>query len=46
VDDAHPFFSLTGTVGGVVMDLPDGGGLFLGEGANDPNDLLLGGTIG
>lgn len=46
VDDAHPFFSITGTVGGVVMDLPDGGGLFLGEGANDPNDLLLGGTVG
>lgn len=46
VDDAHPFFSITGTVGGVVMDLPDGGGLFLGEGANDPNDLLLGGTAG
>ena len=46
VDDAHPFFSITGTVGGVVMDLPDGGGLFLGEGANDPNDLLFGGTVG
>lgn len=46
VDDAHPIFSLTGTVGGVVMDLPDGGGLFQGEGADDPNDLLLGGTIG
>lgn len=46
VDDARPFFSITGTVGGVVMDLPDGGGLFLGEGANDPNDLLLGGTVG
>lgn len=46
VDDTHPIFTLTGTLGGVVMDLPDGGGLFLGEGANDPNDLLLGGTIG
>jgi len=46
IDDVHPFFTLTGTVGGVVMDLPDGGGLFEGEGANDPNDLLLGGTIG
>lgn len=46
VDDAHPFFSLTGTVGGVVMDLPDGGGLFLGEGASDANDLLFGGTVG
>jgi hypothetical protein len=46
IDDAHPFFSITGTVGGVVMDLPDGGGLFLGEGANDPNDLLFGGTVG
>jgi len=46
VDDAHPLFSLTGTVGGVAMDLPDGGGLFLGEGANDPNDWLLGGTVG
>lgn len=46
VDDAHPFFSITGTVGGVVMDLPDGGGLFMGEGANDPNDLLFGGTVG
>lgn len=46
IDDAHPLFTLTGTVGGVVMDLPDGGGLFQGEGANDPNDLLLGGTIG
>ncbi len=46
IDDARPFFSLTGTVGGVVMDLPDGGGLFLGEGADDPNDLLLGGTAG
>jgi len=46
IDDAHPLFTLTGTIGGVVMDLPDGGGLFQGEGANDPNDLLLGGTIG
>lgn len=46
IDDAHPFFSITGTVGGVVMDLPDGGGLFLGEGADDPNDLLFGGTVG
>lgn len=46
IDDARPFFSLTGTVGGVVMDLPDGGGLFLGEGADDPNDLLFGGTVG
>lgn len=46
VDDAHSFFSLSGTVGGVVMDLPDGGGLFLGEGADDANDLLFGGTVG
>ena len=46
VDDAHPMFSLTGTVGAVAMDLPDGGGLFQGEGANDPNDWLLGGTAG
>lgn len=46
IDDAHPLFTLTGTVGGVVMDLPDGGGLFQGEGADDPNDLLFGGTIG
>jgi len=46
VDDAHPIFSLTGTVGAVVMDLPDGGGLFEGAGADDPNDLLLGGTVG
>jgi hypothetical protein len=46
IDDAHPIFTLTGTVGAVVMDLPDGGGLFRGEGANDPNDLLLGGTVG
>lgn len=46
VDDAHGFFSLSGTVGGVVMDLPDGGGLFLGEGADDANDLLFGGTVG
>ncbi len=46
VDDAHGFFSLSGTVGGVVMDLPDGGGLFLGEGADDANDWLLGGTLG
>jgi len=45
IDDAHPLFTLTGTIGAVVMDLPDGGGLFEGEGANDPNDLLLGGTI-
>ena len=46
VDDAHPLFTLTGTIGAVVMDLPDGGGLFQGEGANDPNDLLFGGTVG
>ena len=46
VDDSHSFFSLSGTVGGVVMDLPDGGGLFMGEGADDANDLLFGGTVG
>lgn len=46
IDDSHPIFSLTGTLGGVAMDLPDGGGLFLGEGANDTNDWLFGGTAG
>jgi hypothetical protein len=45
-DDTHTIFALTATAGGVIMDLPDGGGLFEGEGAVDGNDLLYGGTVG
>lgn len=45
-DDAFTYFSLSGTAGGVVMSLPDGGGQFEGVGIDDPRDVLLGATIG
>ena len=45
-DDAHALISLSGSIGGTVMDLPDGGGSFEGAGVDQDNDLLYGVTLG
>jgi hypothetical protein len=45
-DDAQTLYTLTGTVGGVALNLPDGGGDFQGVGIDDTDDWLLGATIG
>jgi hypothetical protein len=46
VSETDGYFSLSATAGGVVMNLPDGGGWFEGEGIEESDDLLFGGMIG